>query len=104
MVPIRRGRSIQKREFAITTNRADDGASGVGKVLAVRRRSDARDMLLEAGLALASELSLPIVLQRIVDLAAHVADARYGALGVIGDNGTLVEFVNTGISAKERRA
>src|SRR5207247_3584053 len=65
---------------------------------------DRKDMLLEAGLTLASELPLPIVLQRIVDLAAEVADARYGALGVIGDNGTLVEFVTTGISAKERRA
>src|SRR5438477_7429878 len=40
---------------------------------------DRKDMLLEAGLTLASELSLPIVLQRIVDLAAQVADARYGA-------------------------
>src|SRR6058998_3599177 len=68
------------------------------------RVQDRRDMLLQAGLTLASELSLPIVLQRIVDLAAQVADARYGALGVIGDNGTLVEFVTTGISAKERRA
>jgi len=70
----------------------------------MREVRDRKDMLLEAGLTLASELSLPIVLQRIVDLAAHVADARYGALGVIGDNGTLVEFVTTGISAKERRA
>src|SRR5260370_36238532 len=70
----------------------------------MREIRDRKDMLLEAGLALASELSLPIVLQRIVDLAAQLADARYGALGVIGDNGTLVEFVTTGISAKERRA
>ncbi len=70
----------------------------------MREIRDRKDMLLAAGLTLASELSLPIVLQRIVDLAAQVADARYGALGVIGDNGTLVEFVTTGISAKERRA
>ena len=70
----------------------------------MRESRDRKDMLLAAGLTLASELSLPIVLQRIVDLAAQVADARYGALGVIGDNGTLVEFVTTGISAKERRA
>ena len=61
-------------------------------------------MLLEAGLTLASELSLPIVLQRIVDLAAQVTDARYGALGVIGEGDTLVEFVTTGISARQRRA
>jgi len=62
-------------------------------------------MLLEAGLTLASELSLPVVLQRIVDVAAQITDARYGALGVIGeDEGHLVEFVTTGLGARERKA
>jgi signal transduction histidine kinase len=65
---------------------------------------DRKDMLLEAGLTLASELSLPVVLQRIVDLAAQVTDARYGALGVIGEGNILTEFVTTGISARQRRA
>jgi len=65
-------------------------------------RRDRKDVLLEAGLALASELSLPIVLQRIVDLAAEVTDARYGALGVIAGE-ELVEFITTGMSAKQRR-
>lgn len=65
---------------------------------------DRKDMLLEAGLTLASELSLPIVLQRIVDLAAQITDARYGALGVIGDDERLVEFVTTGLSARQRKA
>ncbi|MEO8744148.1 MAG: GAF domain-containing sensor histidine kinase [Candidatus Dormiibacterota bacterium] len=65
---------------------------------------DRKDVLLEAGLTLASELSLPIVLQRIVDLATQVTDARYGALGVLGEGDTLVEFVTTGISAQQRRA
>jgi signal transduction histidine kinase len=65
---------------------------------------DRKDALLEAGLALASELSLPMVLQRIVDLAAEVTDARYGALGVIGAGGGLVDFITTGISAKRRSA
>ena len=64
---------------------------------------DRKDALLEAGLTLASELSLPIVLQRIVDLAVQVTDARYGALGVIGDGGSLIEFVTSGISARQRR-
>ncbi|HKC20341.1 MAG TPA: GAF domain-containing protein [Candidatus Dormibacteraeota bacterium] len=68
------------------------------------RTRDRKDMLLEAGLTLASELSLPIVLQRIVDLAVDVTDARYGALGVIGEGGVLVEFVTTGIPAKQRKA
>jgi signal transduction histidine kinase len=67
------------------------------------QQRDRKDALLEAGLTLASELSLPIVLQRIVDLAVQVTDARYGALGVIGDDGSLVEFVTTGMSARQRR-
>jgi two-component system, NarL family, sensor histidine kinase DevS len=65
---------------------------------------DTKDALLEAGLTLASELSLPMVLQRIVDIAAQVTDARYGALGVIGEDNQLVDFITTGISAKQRRA
>ena len=40
-------------------------------------------MLLESGLALSSELSLPAVLRRIVELAMEVTGARYGALGVM---------------------
>ncbi len=78
--------------------------SGVDSGRRVARFPDRKDMLLEAGLTLASELSLPMVLQRIVDLAAQVTDARYGALGVIGERDTLVEFVTTGIPAKKRRA
>jgi two-component system, NarL family, sensor histidine kinase DevS len=61
-------------------------------------------MLLEAGVSLASELSLPIVLQRIVDLAVEVTDARYGAIGVIGEGGVITEFITTGISEKQRKA
>jgi two-component system, NarL family, sensor histidine kinase DevS len=64
---------------------------------------DRKDLLLDAGLALASELSLPIVLQRIVDLAAEVTDARYGALGVLGPHGTIKEFITTGLSPRERQ-
>src|ERR1700674_1536927 len=65
---------------------------------------DRKDALLEAGLALQSERSLQMVLQRIVDLAAEVTDARYGALGVIGAGDDLVDFITTGISSRQRRA
>src|ERR1700687_2991793 len=75
--------------------------AGVDSRTMIERR-DRKDVLLEAGLALASELSLPIVLQRIVDLAAEVTDARYGALGVIAGE-ELVEFITTGMPAKQRR-
>lgn len=64
---------------------------------------DRKDKLLDAGLTLASELSLPTVLQQIVDLAAEVTGARYGALGVIGEDGGLAEFVTTGVSTRQRK-
>ena len=45
------------------------------------------ERLLDTGLALAAELSLPVLLQRIVDLAAELTGARYGALGVLATDG-----------------
>ena len=57
------------------------------------------ERLLEAGVALAAELSLPAALQRIVELAAELTGARYGALGVLGRDGVITEFSTTGVSA-----
>ena len=65
---------------------------------------DRGERLLEAGLALSSELSLPAILQRIVDLATEITSARYGALGVLGADGTITEFVSTGLTGEERAA
>jgi signal transduction histidine kinase len=64
---------------------------------------DRRDELIEAGLVLASELSLSAVLQRIIEVAAEITEARYGALGVV-EEGKLVDFITTGITPKQRRA
>jgi signal transduction histidine kinase len=66
--------------------------------------TDRKDLLLEAGLALSSELSLPVILQRIVDLAAQLTDARYCALGVLGSSGEITDFITTGLSKREREA
>jgi GAF domain-containing protein len=66
--------------------------------------ADRSTKLLEAGLVLTSELSLPAVLQRIVELAAELTGARYGALGVLGNGGGLIDFVTTGISRRQRAA
>jgi signal transduction histidine kinase len=70
---------------------------GAGEMVA-----DRRDLLIEAGLALASELSLPAVLQRIVELAVQVAEARYGAIGVLGPGKRIIEFVTTGVTGEQR--
>ena len=45
---------------------------------------DRYERLLEAGLVLAADLTLPATLQRIVELAAELTGARYGALGAPG--------------------
>jgi len=68
------------------------------------REGDRRELLLQAGLALASELSLPAVLQRIVELAVQVTKARYGALGVLGTEQRISEFHTTGVSQEQRNA
>ncbi len=65
---------------------------------------DRGERLLEAGLALSSEFSLPAILQRIVDLGAELTGARYGALGVLGADGTITEFITTGLTGEERAA
>ncbi len=53
-------------------------------------------VLLGAALELASPHDRKIVLQRIVEGAASVADARYAALGVYDDAGALTTFVHHG--------
>jgi signal transduction histidine kinase len=56
--------------------------------------------LLDAILPVASDLSLPIVLERIVASACVLVGARYGALGVLADDMTLSEFITVGIDAE----
>jgi signal transduction histidine kinase len=60
------------------------------------------DVIGRATVAIAAERSLPALLQRIVDVAREVTGARYGALGVVGADGAIVEFITAGISAEER--
>lgn len=58
--------------------------------------------LLEAVLLVGQGLELDHALQRIVEVAVGVVDARYGALGVRGPDGGLSAFVYTGISSAQR--
>jgi signal transduction histidine kinase len=61
--------------------------------------------LVEAGMAITSELSLDALLQRLVEAAAELTGARYAALGVIGATGTQLErFLTTGIDVATRAA
>jgi signal transduction histidine kinase len=56
--------------------------------------------LLDAGIALTSELSLNALLQNLTETARELTGARYAALGVIDPNRTELErFVTTGLDA-----
>ncbi len=61
--------------------------------------------LLEASMAIASELSLDSLLQRLVTTAAELTGAQYAALGVIdGSRRQLERFFTTGVDEETHRA
>jgi signal transduction histidine kinase len=67
--------------------------------------SDRLRGLVDAGIALSSELSLDDLLQKLVETAASLTGARYAALGVIDESGTELErFLTTGIDAATHAA
>jgi signal transduction histidine kinase len=68
------------------------------EVLETRDRINA---LLEAVVGIGSDLEVESVLRRIVEASVQLVDARYGALGVIGEDGQLAEFIPIGIDESE---
>ncbi|NUT34347.1 MAG: GAF domain-containing protein [Hamadaea sp.] len=73
----------------------------VGDVLASRERLRS---LLDAVVGIGTDLDLRATLERIVVAACQLADAKYGALGVIGGDGKLVEFITHGMDPKTHAA
>ena len=76
---------------------------GLARVLSrseLTRHERAQQALVEAGKALSSERTLDGVLRLIVEHAMELTGARYGALGVLDDEGGgLAAFVTVGIDA-----
>ena len=71
-------------------------------VLLTREQIEARLVALHrASLELVSDLSLEVVLERIAYLAREQAGARYAALGVLDENGKLVQFIPVGMTVDE---
>jgi signal transduction histidine kinase len=58
--------------------------------------------LLDAVLAVAAGLDLDMTLRRIVEAAAGLVDARYGALAVLGPDGGISRFIHVGIDEQTR--
>jgi signal transduction histidine kinase len=61
--------------------------------------------LLDAVLSVSSDLDLGAMLRRIVQASVDLADASYGALGVLDDTGTrLAQFITIGIDEETHQA
>jgi signal transduction histidine kinase len=73
------------------------------RLQAVLSTRDRMRGLLEAVVAISSGLDLESTLRRIVETAVRLVDARYGALGVIGDGERLAEFMPVGLSEDDIR-
>jgi two-component system, NarL family, sensor histidine kinase DevS len=78
--------------------RLDDLLSELqGRVQAVLATRDRVHGLLEAVIAVGGDLQLEAVLRRIAEAAVTLVDARYGALGVVGEGGRLADFIPVGV-------
>jgi signal transduction histidine kinase len=72
--------------------------SRLATVVATRDRVHA---LLEAIVSIGSDLDLETVLRSIVEAATTLVEARYGALGVIGEDDRLVQFITAGVTQEQ---
>ncbi|MFE2025383.1 GAF domain-containing protein [Streptomyces hygroscopicus] len=83
---------------ALPQLRLDELLEGLQRQVArVRAARDRVHTLLDAVLVIGSDLELEVVLQRIVESAVSLVDARYGALGVLGEEGTIRQFLTVGV-------
>ncbi|WBB82354.1 GAF domain-containing sensor histidine kinase [Micromonospora sp. WMMD882] len=73
----------------------------VGEVVTSRERLRA---LLDAVVGISTDLDLHSTLQRIVRSACELVGARYGALGVVGPDRTLHDFIVHGVTAGQHAA
>lgn len=72
------------------------------RLASVRSSRDRVSQLLDAVVGIGSGLDLEQALGRIVQAAVSLVDARYGALGVIGDGGQrLARFVTVGLTEEQ---
>src|SRR3954454_17946131 len=64
----------------------------------MEQRSAALDAMSDAVLAIAAELSVEPILERLVHSARELVDARYAALGVPDGRGGFAQFITAGMS------
>ncbi|WP_264930332.1 GAF domain-containing protein [Streptomyces sp. A012304] len=78
--------------------RLDELLEGLqAQVEQVRSARDRVHTLLDAVLAIGTDLDLDVVLRRITESAVTLVDAQYGALGVLGEEGKIRQFITVGM-------
>jgi signal transduction histidine kinase len=88
---------------ALSSLRLDElVAEVVDRLARISAGRDKLHALLDGVVAVGSGLELAATLRRIVEAATGLVDAEYGALGVIGPDRTLTEFVHTGVDDTTR--
>ncbi|MFZ2492634.1 MAG: GAF domain-containing sensor histidine kinase [Thermoanaerobaculia bacterium] len=70
----------------------------------LQRQNDELLALHSAGLDVSSELSLDVVLRKVVEQAKGLVGARYGALSVVDSTGRILSFITSGITTEQREA
>ena len=70
----------------------------------LQRQNEELLALHSATLDVSAELSLDVVLKKVVEQARHLVGAKYGAVSVVGNDNRIVSFITSGISPEQRAA
>ncbi len=90
---------VSKRPQALPNLRLDELLAELQvRLQAVLATRDRVNALFEAVIAVGTNLDIEVVLRGIVEAAVTLVDARYGAMGVIGEGGKLAEFIPVGLT------
>ena len=70
----------------------------------LERQNEELLALHNAGLDVSAELSLDVVLKKVVEQAKNLVGSKYGALSVIDREGKILSFITSGVSSEQRAA
>jgi signal transduction histidine kinase len=94
--------SSEKPQSALPNLRLDDLLAELQvRIQAVVDTRDRVNALFDAVMTVGTNLDIEEVLRHIVEAAVRLVDARYGAMGVIGEGGRLADFIPVGLTEAE---
>jgi signal transduction histidine kinase len=94
--------SRDKPQSALPSLRLDELLAELQvRLQAILDTRDRVNALFDAVMAVGMNLDIEEVLRGIVEAAVTLVDARYGAMGVIGEGGRLADFIPVGLSEEQ---